>query len=266
MLRSLSTAALIPLFALACDTPSEADTSEGAGSSTDTESSTSADSGSSDTDTTSTESESESDSSSSSTDTGSDSGSESDSSESSSDSEESSAETDSEESGSEEFGETGMPDCADNDAWENNDLPENASDTPWDNTSEDDAHVHIDAHLCPGESDWYRLPVIDLEFDYYALHLDGIAVGSSWCGPDCGEPWLPEAAENGMTVEVYDAETLELLKAHTSESGRTYIYGYGDDYSDDLLIHLVGPTVEATYDYDLYLNLRGYDGEDECEC
>ena len=49
------------------------------------------------------------------------------------------------------------------------------------------------------------------------------------------------------------------------EVGTIYFGGSGAAYSNDLLIHVFGPA-EATYDYDLYIQIRGYDGEDECEC
>ncbi|WP_146158185.1 hypothetical protein [Enhygromyxa salina] len=44
------------------------------------------------------------------------------------------------------------------------------------------------------------------------------------------------------------------------------IGGWGEAYSPDLLIHVYGPTPAATYNYDLHVQIRGYDVEDECEC
>jgi len=91
-------------------------------------------------------------------------------------------------------------------------------------------------------------------------------MGSSWCGAGCDQPWLPDAPENAMKVEVYDAETQTLLDTQTSQSGRINMHGSGGNYSKDLLLHVVGPTLEATYAYRLQVAVRSYDGEDECEC
>ena len=79
--------------------------------------------------------------------------------------------------------------CPDNDDWEPNELAEDASMVPWSNVTNYGAWVTIDAFLCSSEDDWYHVDVNSLEFDYYALHLDAIVEGSSWCGQGCGDPW-----------------------------------------------------------------------------
>jgi hypothetical protein len=108
--------------------------------------------------------------------------------------------------------------------------------------------------------------VSSLTFDYYALFVDGIVQGSSWCGMGCGDPWLPAGPENSMAIEVYDAQSMQLLTQGSAQNGRVDINAAGDAYSHDLLIHVFGPTPAATYPYALTIEIRGYDGEDECEC
>jgi hypothetical protein len=151
------------------------------------------------------------------------------------------------------------------DSWESNDDSHRASRVDWGSSGYDSAWVSLNASLCSEESDWYRFPVGQLQYEYYALYLDVIVMGSSWCGQGCEDPFLPAAPENTVTVEVYDAQSLTLLRTQTSAQGRVRIRGSGEAYSRDLLVHIHGPQ-EAVYDYDLYTEIRGYEGEDECEC
>lgn len=160
----------------------------------------------------------------------------------------------------------GMGECPNDDSWEPNGLPEAASAVAWDEVSMWASYVAIDAFLCAGDSDWYHVSVDTLEYDFYALHLDGIAQGSSWCGMGCDDPWLPAAPENAIGVKVFDAATLELLGNNEAQNGRVKLGGSGAAYAKDLLIRVYGPTPAATYDYELFVEIRGYDGEDECEC
>lgn len=168
--------------------------------------------------------------------------------------------------GSSDTGETGMSGCAGNDSWEPNDVPEGATMIAWDSVSEYAAYFDIDAFLCPGESDWYRAAVDPLDYRFYGLFVDGFVEGSSWCGQGCGDPSLPDAPENTMGVEVYDAQTLQLLNEQVVENGRINIGGAGPAYANDLLIRVHGPSPTVSYDYRLVVEIRGYDGEDECEC
>lgn len=161
---------------------------------------------------------------------------------------------------------TGAPPCADNDAHEPNDLPESPALAPWDETGPYNSYVTLDAFLCAGESDWYRVDVSQLEYRFYALHLDGIVEGSSWCGQGCDDPWLPDAPENSISIDVHDAETLALLGSQAATDGRVDIGGAGEAYGEDLLIHVRSPTPTASFAYMLSIEIRGYDGEDECEC
>ncbi len=170
--------------------------------------------------------------------------------------------------GTTDAGTTGgvMGECPNDDAWEFNGLPEDAAAVPWDAVSMWSSYVAIDAFLCAGDSDWYHVSVDMLEYEFYALHLDGIVQGSSWCGMGCEDPWLPAAPENAMGVEVFDAATLELLGNNEAQNGRVKLGGSGAAYAKDLLIRVYSPTPAATYDYELFVEIRGYDGEDECEC
>lgn len=159
-----------------------------------------------------------------------------------------------------------MGECPNDDKWEANGLPENAAAVPWDDSDMWSSYVAIDAFLCAGDSDWYHVSVETLGYELYALHLNGIVQGSSWCGMGCEDPWLPAAPENAVGVEVYDAATLELLGNQEAQNGRVKLGGVGEAYSKDLLIRVYSPTPAATYDYELFVEIRGYGGEDECEC
>ncbi|PRP91078.1 hypothetical protein ENSA5_58150 [Enhygromyxa salina] len=120
--------------------------------------------------------------------------------------------------------------------------------------------------MCSNEDDWYLFSVNDLDYEVYALYVDAIVMGSSWCGQWCDEPFLPAAPENAIAVEVFDAESMMPLTQDLAQDGRIDIGGFGDAYSRDVLIHVYGPTPAATYPYELSVEIRGYDGEDECEC
>jgi hypothetical protein len=69
-----------------------------------------------------------------------------------------------------------------------------------------------------------------------------------------------------VSVEVFDAETMVLLGTQTAQNGRIDLGGYGDAFAKDILVHVSGPGSAASYHYDLFVEIRGYDGEDECEC
>ena len=159
-----------------------------------------------------------------------------------------------------------MSECPNDDKWEANGLPEDAAAVPWGNSDTLSSYVAIDAFLCAGDSDWYHVSVETLDYQLYALHLNGIVQGSSWCGMSCDEPWLPAAPENAVGIEVYDAATLELLGNQEAQNGRVKLGGLGEAYSKDLLIRVYSPTPAATYDYELFVEIRNSSGEDECEC
>ncbi|KIG19514.1 hypothetical protein DB30_00023 [Enhygromyxa salina] len=158
--------------------------------------------------------------------------------------------------------------CADNDAREPNQSHTSAAALVWDDVSAFGGYLSIDAFLCPGESDWYRVPVSELKFDFYGLHVDAIAAGSSWCASVevCGEPALPEAPEHTMRVEVFDATSLLLVAEGVGLDGRVDVNGFDESFANDLLLRVSGPTPLATYAYELHVEIRSFGGEDECEC
>lgn len=160
-----------------------------------------------------------------------------------------------------------------NDALEPNDAPEQSVLVGWDElpSGDDalaDADLVIDGFLCSGEHDWYRIPIEQLDFDYNVVRIDGLVRGSSWCAQweSCGGDALASAPENTLAVEVYDAASMVLLGADIATDGRVDVDGWGPNYSNDLLIYVYGPSAAATYAYELYVDVRSYDGEDECEC
>lgn len=160
-----------------------------------------------------------------------------------------------------------------NDSFEPNEAPELAVMVSWDElpSGDDvykDADAVIDGFLCSGEHDWYRIPIESLGFEYNVVRVDGLVRGSSWCShfESCGGEALASAPENTLAVEIYDAASMVLLGADIATDGRVDVDGWGPNYSKDLLIYVYGPSTAATYAYELYVDVRSYDGEDECEC
>jgi hypothetical protein len=161
-----------------------------------------------------------------------------------------------------------------NDNYEPNEAPELATLVSWDRVSSPDeemykdADVVIDGFLCSGEHDWYRIPIAELGFEYNVVRVDGLARGTSWCAQfeSCGGETLASGPEHTLAVEIYDADSMVLLGADIATDGRVDVDGWGPNFSKDLLIHIYGPSAVATYAYELYVDVRSYDGEDECEC
>jgi hypothetical protein len=166
----------------------------------------------------------------------------------------------------------GANECS-NDKFEPNEVPEAPTMVAWtelpsgDDVNKD-AELIIDGYLCSGEHDWFRVPIEQLGFEYNVVRVDGLVRGSSWCAQfeSCGGDTLTSAPENTLAVEVYDAASMVLLGADIGTDGRIDVDGWGPNYSKDLLIYVYGPSTAATYAYELYVDVRSYDGEDECEC
>ncbi|HLT40986.1 MAG TPA: hypothetical protein VK034_32135 [Enhygromyxa sp.] len=158
------------------------------------------------------------------------------------------------------------------DAREPNDLPETAIDLRWDSIvaldGQQEAALMIDASLCSGDHDWYLLPVAELGFDFHVVRIDGLVRGASWCGQfdGCDGEVLPDAPENTLVVEVYDAASMVLLAADLATNGRVDVDGWGATFSKDLVIHVYGPSNVASYAYELHVDVRSRDSEDECQC
>jgi hypothetical protein len=162
-----------------------------------------------------------------------------------------------------------LPSCPENDEWEVNDLPENASAVPWSNLKESDAYWALDAFLCAEEDDWYFVAVEELTFNFYALYVHALVEGSGLCDGWCGDPFLPEAPENTIAIAVYDADTMTLLGEGMAEDGsfhghHFYFVEIDPMVAHDLLIRVHGLTPVARYAYQLDVHVGG--GEDECEC
>lgn len=177
-----------------------------------------------------------------------------------------------------EVPETGEPDdearCDSVDALEPNEQPEVASRLGWGarTMSEDqtlqEATLQHAASLCAGDHDWYLIPVAELGFDSHVVRIDGLVRGASWCGHvgGCNGEVLPDAAENTLAIEVYDASERVLLGSDIATNGRVDVDGWGPSFANDLLIHVYVPSSAAVFDYDLHVDVRNYDAEDECEC
>jgi hypothetical protein len=167
-----------------------------------------------------------------------------------------------------EFADDGCP----NDMFESNEHATDASAITWDDVSSEgelhDARVTLDGYLCPGEHDWYAIPIAELGFDDHVLRVDGLVAGASWCGQieGCGGAALSSAPENTIAVEVYDAASVVLLAADIATDGRVDIDASGANFGKDLIVHVYSPTAAATFAYELHVDLRSYDGEVDCEC
>lgn len=166
----------------------------------------------------------------------------------------------------------GSNECS-NDKFEPNEVPESPTMVSWAElpSGDDvykDADLVIDGYLCPGEHDWFRIPIEQLGFEYNVVRVDGMVRGSSWCAQfeSCAGDRLASGPEHTLAVEVYDAASMVLLGADIGTDGRIDVDGWGPNYSKDLLIYVYGPSAAATYAYELYVDVRSYDGEDECEC
>lgn len=151
-------------------------------------------------------------------------------------------------------------DCGQNDVWEPNDTPEQAAVIP-----PEGGQTSLEAFLCPGEDDWYRISAKGIGFPPFSIQLDLYITESSFCAGICS-PALPDAPENAVSVELYNAKNGKLLGENVVLNGRLDL-----DvplHAKDLLIHVFGPP-EATYGYVLQVWLQAKNktgGEDECEC
>jgi hypothetical protein len=165
-------------------------------------------------------------------------------------------------------GEITEPMCELVDAWEPNPSAKKPAMVSWQSVDEWVAHRQLDeAYLCPGEGDWYYFDVESLGYEVHYLYVRALIEEAGLCGADCDQPVIPEGPEHAMTIEIHRADDLKLLSSTTQEDGVIAINGPGgDEYAHDLLIHVFSATPKAEYSYSLSVQIRNYDGEDECEC
>lgn len=162
---------------------------------------------------------------------------------------------------------TGAFACPLNDLWEPNDDADGPTRVTWDSVDEWSAYHEVaDAYLCPGEDDWYRFDVAGLGYTTHYLYVRALVKEAGLCGAACDEPVLPPGPEHTMTIEVYRGDTREPLTAQTADDGVLALGGFGDEYAGVLLIRVYSPEATAGYPYRLGVNVRNYEGEDECEC
>lgn len=161
-----------------------------------------------------------------------------------------------------EVNEQSEAECPENDAWEPNDTPKDATVL---SLGPDEGGIGFDAYLCAGEDDWYLL---SFKVQFTTFRLDAIVEGSSFCAGRCeGWPTLPPDPKNTISVEVYNAKNFKLIASSTAEDGRLDLDG--DTNSKHLLLHVHGPE-QAVYGYSLSIDThkekKKHSGEDECEC
>lgn len=157
--------------------------------------------------------------------------------------------------------------CPFEDPWEPNGAAEQPSLVAWQSADGWTAHCEIsDAGLCAGEDDWYRYDVETLGYVEHYLYVRALVEDAGLCGTDCGQPELMPGPRYEMTVEIYRAYDMQLLTSSTDDDGVLAINGPGGEpYTHDLLVHVFSETL-AEYPYRLSVEVRNYDGEDECEC
>jgi hypothetical protein len=160
-----------------------------------------------------------------------------------------------------------IEDCQLADRWEPNPSADQPSIVPWHSVDGWVAHSDIDdAGLCAGEDDWYYYDVDGLGYVEHYLYVRALIENAGLCGLDCGQPVLSAGPQYAMTVEVYRAHDMQLLTSGTQDDGVLAINGPGGEpYAHDLLVRVFSETV-AEYSYRLSVEIRNYDGEDECEC
>jgi hypothetical protein len=161
----------------------------------------------------------------------------------------------------------GIVACPVHDQWEPNPTGKQPSMIVWQSADAWTAYHRIDdAGLCAGEDDWYHYEVESLGYMEHYLYIRALIEDAGLCGGDCGQPVLPAGPQHAMTVEVYRAHDMQLLTSNTQDDGVLVINGPGgEEYARDLLIHVFSEAF-AEYSYRLSVEIRNYDGEDECEC
>jgi hypothetical protein len=157
--------------------------------------------------------------------------------------------------------------CHVHDSWEPNPTADQPSLVTWGWVDGWTAYHQIDdVGLCAGEDDWYRYDVENLGYVEHYLYIRALVENAGLCGSDCGQPELVPGPEHAMTIEVYRAYYMQLLTSATHNGGVLVINGPGGEaYAHDLLIRVFSHT-SAEYPYRLSVEIRNYDGEDECEC
>ena len=162
------------------------------------------------------------------------------------------------------------------DQHEPNDTAETAPVVPPNGSSAEPSWVYgnwfFDACLGGGNQDWYRLNSSQLQWDAAdgfngspSLRLRTIISGTGVCAPSCDDELLPELPQNTVTVAVYRASDMELLRTTTSTRGLVKVQSYNASFDEDLLISVSGPP-QALYGYRLSVFLDTENSEDECEC
>jgi hypothetical protein len=161
---------------------------------------------------------------------------------------------------------TGEPAC-DDDVWEPNPDAERASEVEWESADAWTAWRALDdLHLCAGDEDWYAFDVARLGYTVHAVYIRALVAGAGLCGADCGETVIPAGPRHAMTLEVHRGDASGLLMSQTADDGVLVLDGWGDDFAGGLRIRVFSPTASASYPYRLTVNIRKYEGEDECEC
>lgn len=160
---------------------------------------------------------------------------------------------------------TGVAGC-DDDVWEPNPDAARASQVAWESADAWSAWRALDdLYLCPGDEDWYAFDLAALDYEIHAVYIRALVADAGLCGADCDETVISTGPQHAMTLEVYRGDTTELLMTQTADDGVLVLDGYGDDYARGLRVRVHSPTA-AGFPYRLTVNIRNYEGEDECEC
>lgn len=158
--------------------------------------------------------------------------------------------------------------CKLNDVWEPNPSAEQATPIAWEDPDPSDGAVGIgiSAYLCAGEDDWYRFDTDSIDYENPWLTVLALIEGAGPCGGNCGDPVIKEGPKHAMTIELYRADTMQLISSGTGDMG---VIGFElrlDLEGTDLLIHVFSPTHNAKYSYDLFVSYADGPPGDTCEC
>jgi hypothetical protein len=127
-------------------------------------------------------------------------------------------------------------------------------------------NTEIEAYLCGGEEDWYRVETEGYGFEQPTLELYAFIEGAEPCEPPCGGGPLESHPKHTITVEVYRADTEQLLLSQTDDGGVVVLQAVGDTYAHDLLVRVHAPAPAARYAYRFSANFHDGGLAELCGC
>jgi hypothetical protein len=119
------------------------------------------------------------------------------------------------------------------------------------------------AVLGPGEENWHYVETEKHSFEDPCMLLFAEMSDASRSRAAGIDPAVNSGPACSMIVEVYRADTMELLDSESSDSGEVVLGGSGD-FLHDLLIRVTSPMAHTAYSYALRVLVLGGPYVDEC--